>query len=329
MSSESQFDNGIATTMGGAVLTSVSISTWEAKRVSRELARAIASDRGIDARLVSSKLTIMEDPTLTAIYHLRDMTRRWWWQNSLPYRLKGIRIWPADIDRFTDHVLIVRDQMDALADDLTSNWTDRVEAQRQNLAGEFDRNQYPLAADVRSLFGIHIGQITPLYLDPEMLPQILRDNPEIARQQLDDAKSALAEGMGDIWRRVETSLEEMIKRLGGKGRIHESSTLMATLADLVGVLPKLNITNDPHLRTVAKDLKEKVLLLTDAQLAHAGKEQRSAIADAARSMIGSVKRRGVTTAPAMPATKATKAPTASVAPVARPVSRSVKQGYNL
>jgi hypothetical protein len=328
MTNENQlFDSGLSLTMGGAALTTVSISTWEAKRVSREMAKAIAADRGIDARLVSTKVTIMEDPVLAAIYQLRDNTRRWWWHNTLPYRLKGIRIWADDIEVFTDYVLKARDQMNVLAGELADTWTNRVDAQRLNLRGEFDPSLYPCSSEVRDLFGIHIGQITPLYLSPEDLPQILKDNPEIARQQLDDAKAALAEGMGDLWYRMENALEDIIKRLGGKGRIHENTTLMGSLSDIVDVLPGLNVSNDPALNEVAKQLKEKVLTISDSQLLSAGKEQRVAVADAARSVIGKVKARGK--APAKVEKKAPAAPVAKPVKHGEAVSRVVKKNYAL
>jgi hypothetical protein len=127
----------------------------------------------------------------------------------------------------------------------------------QRLNGLFNPNDYPDPVKIRSKFGVDIV-ISPLPDSNDFRVGLQEE--EINRIQTEIAdreKQLLARAMKDCWNRLYEVVKHMSLKLSDKEATFRDS-LVGNIINLVGLLPKLNLTNDHHLETMRKDIETKL-----------------------------------------------------------------------
>jgi len=128
-----------------------------------------------------------------------------------------------------------------------------VEAAQQ-LNGAYKASDYPDVSSLHQLLNFRACPVPLTKMDPvfESLGETVAANVELYTQ--DAIKASIA----DLNGRMQEALERMVRQLSDpKKKIYDSLT--ENLAELIGLAPSLNVTEDEKTNTLIKDIREKLL----------------------------------------------------------------------
>ena len=125
------------------------------------------------------------------------------------------------------------------------------------LNGMFDPNDYPGVHEIRARFDFKTI-VTPLPDQADF--RVSLNASEVQRIQADiesRTRNILHDATDECWKRLYKSVEHMTERLSDPdNRFHD--TLVSNPRELVDLLPKLNIADDPELERMRQDVAAKL-----------------------------------------------------------------------
>jgi hypothetical protein len=200
---------------------------------------------------------------------------------TLPWEDDGTRLLSAQgYMHYTQIMRTCRLSVEAAAADFLKNYPEYIKAARLTLGEMFNENDYPSADEVKAKF----------YLDVEIKPvpeagdfrTKLADNTvkAIAKDIERRTKDRIEAAVKDVFQRIVDVTGKMSERLNAFEPKHgekDSSglfrdSLIYNVSELADLLPSLNITDDPRLDTLSKQLKADLVehspdvLRSDAKL---------------------------------------------------------------
>jgi hypothetical protein len=160
----------------------------------------------------------------------------------------------------------------------------------------FNSDDYPNASDLHDKFYIDV-ELNKIPEGGDFRANLSNDAVKAIAQDIEDRSNQRIEtAMQDIYKRVQDVTAKMAERLrefepkagdeGSKGVFRD--TLVYNIAELADLIPSLNITADPKLDALAKQLKDDLvehspeILRTDAK-------KRKQTADAAERILKKVR----------------------------------------
>jgi len=138
------------------------------------------------------------------------------------------------------------------------------------LGNAFDEKMYPTQDELRDKLKVVIKHM-PIPSSDDFRLKIDNDSLEFLKAKLeDDLKESVHEAMRSLRDRMLSAVETFIERLEKvenyrdpktqqmKARGHVHSTITTNLIALIDVVPKLNLTNDHDVNTLASKLKTQL-----------------------------------------------------------------------
>lgn len=101
----------------------------------------------------------------------------------------------------------------------------------------------------------------------------------IAKEAEEKTKDQIAKAMLEAWRRVFNTVYDMAVKLSNED-IKFRDSLVGNIRSLVSMMPHLNITDDPQLETIRKEIEEKLLAHSSTEIKK-DKEVREKVAQSA------------------------------------------------
>lgn len=243
-----------------ALLTvNLSISTWEARKMDKQATQEVATTHGTDAsvgRYHKDLLPGAEEHQ--AILTLRNAWRVWHYENTLPWGDEGSRVLrsAAFLD-YAEGFRLYQDQWNVALDAFIDAYPGLVAKAELRLNTLFDQRNYPEAHEVRRRFAVRMTS----YPIPDADDFRVMDGipPETVERLIADAEDGinarLTDAVKDLWGRMHLVMSNMASRLADpKGKFQ--NTLVSNVAELLEVVPRLNLTNDPEINSIAQQMRE-------------------------------------------------------------------------
>lgn len=239
-----------------ALLVSLSISQWSARKYDKKETMAVAAKHGIDGNIarVNKALLPMAD-SLDLIHKKTGAIRTDYYANSLPWGQEGVNVIKSD--GYMDFVSMMRDHMSewrALVSKFVGEYPRLREEARIMLNGLYRDDDYPDAEDIARRFAI----------DVKFMPVPNADDwrVSVADDELDELKAAVhkqvvesgAAAMKEAWKRVHELVSKTRERLADPDAIFRD-TLVENAKELCRVLPMLNIADDPNLEATRSEIE--------------------------------------------------------------------------
>jgi len=239
-----------------AVLVSLSISSWAARKfdrvVSEETTRAhgAKADAGrFNKVLMPAKEVAGADAYYDLIALVQD-TRKWHYANTLPWTdgTSGWRLLPsANFMQYSDHTRRVAADFERMADTFEVAYPYLREKARERLSDLWREQDYPSIAEIRRKFAFRL-EYAPLPAHGDFrldLPSATLN--DLESQVQDRITRATQAAAADCWERLHTVVSNMHERLTDERTGIFRDTLVTNVRDLVDVLARLNVTDDPQL----------------------------------------------------------------------------------
>jgi hypothetical protein len=250
-----------------AMLASVSISCWSAKKVAKKESEELTNAKSASKRAAQvQKNLLADDPRLTAVNKYAAEIRNWLTRTTLPWSDSGLRL--VTTKQFFDFKAAVdahKVQFDAMVVDFVHMYPTLISAQAFKLGSMFDRSEYPSEAEVASKFSISYS-FMPVPEVGDFRVDIAEDiRKELEEQYAKDYAKRVEEVNQDLWGRLKVVLDKMSDRLGsdvgGKSKIFRD-TLVENALEVCDMLRVLNVTGDPQLETARSEVQRALLGVT-------------------------------------------------------------------
>lgn len=247
-----------------AVLVSFTSSQWRARKTDRQVNLEICRNHGTEesATTVRKALLPMDAPSYEAIgtaYSAAYVTHR---ANTLPWLDGGLRILPsANFDEYSRLMRVHRDTFDDAVRVFLVEYPQLRETARLHLNGMYKATDYPDLTKMVSLFRFETA-FFPMPDASDFRVNLSAETLDAVRSNMEQAsQSALRDAMSDVNTRLLDALSAMKNRLSEPKGIFRD-TLFTNLAELVEIMPRLNLTNDPDLTARCEEIRQQVLACT-------------------------------------------------------------------
>lgn len=255
-----------------AMLVSLNIRNWQARKHDREISEEVARDHATgkpsDAVGRYNKILI-DKAALKPIQEIISAARTHHYFNTLPWSDAGQRILPAaNFFAYSEKQREFKAKFEAAARDFVADYEAHVAEARVRLNGMFREEDYPKPGELARKFAMAF----------EVMPIPSADDfrvSSLGAGEVEQIKAAIAERMErefenaarDLWERIHERVSHMAERLRaysvevdpatGKTTTHGAfrDSLVENLRELVEVLPRLNVTGDAALARMAEELQ--------------------------------------------------------------------------
>ncbi len=242
-----------------AMLVKLSISKWSARKYDRKVSREVADKYGTDQDRGRYKKVLVAHEHLQAIQKAESAARTFNYENTLPWKDDGARILPsANYLEYTGEIRGLKSEFEGQVKDFIQAYPALVDQARLELSGLYDPADYPDPATIGRKFAFEV-EVDPLPIAADFrvdlqAGEVDRIKAEIAGR----LKKAEAEAMRDCFNRVYEVVKHMAGKLADKEAIFRDS-LITNIQDLVDLLPRLNLTDDPRLEELRREVEANLL----------------------------------------------------------------------
>lgn len=240
-----------------AMTVSLEILSTSGKKMDRSAGGEVAENHSANYNAVEVYKKLYKTSTFETMKSLEAQIRVWFEKRTLPWEVKGQRLLPSKLFfEFNEELSKWKSAYHLLASRFIAEYDDMVSTDRIRLGSLFNEKDYPPVEKMKEKFGINvffaplpeaIGQLEGLAI--EAMEEI---NKNIQISMLRSQEAA----MKDIWNRIYDAVSHLHKRCSSDGRLYESA--FESVNELVDILPKLNITDDPNLEAIRQELQNKL-----------------------------------------------------------------------
>lgn len=269
-----------------AMLITLSVSCWTGSRKDERVVEEVNARHGAkDSGRFSKYLVAKEE--LQPLSSHASAIRAMHYRMTLPWLDNGSRLLPAKV--FSDYSKELR-QMKAEYEALVDTFVVRYDTFLRpdaalRLGSLYDPDDYPTGNALREKFDV-TTDIAPVPSGSDFRVDVGDSERERIRSEIDAQFSArLKSAVADAWKRVREVVGNIHVRLSADKPILRES-LIDNAAELARVLPGLNVTDDPQLEAVCRDITNN--LLVDIVTLRTSKRERMRVAAIAERILSQV-----------------------------------------
>lgn len=239
-----------------ALLTSLNISQWTARRLDKRQTEDVNYRNSAAAGVARVNKSLLPGATsLERIAKKSGEIRAFFDQSTLPWAGNNMHILKSDgYFAFAQAVAQRKSQWWQLVDDFVREYPQLVvDAQRQ-LGSMYDPEDYPHPTDIRDRFNIDV-RFAPVPESADWRIDLGDDEMAELRQQVErDVRRAQGDAMREAWDRLYDCVKHAADRLGDPDSKFRDS-LVSNAEKLCRVLPSLNLADDPDLEARRQELE--------------------------------------------------------------------------
>lgn len=284
--------NTINTYAENALLTTLRKSEWTGKRKASEIDTKIAAENNAQrgrATKTDKLLISRDEPLWQAVKAAGRAVHTAWERWSCPWQDGGTRmIASARFMEFSKRIEDAIATFDKTVAAFVADYPNMIPRQAARLGNLFCESDYPSADEIRTKFGVSVDYL-PVPTGDDFRCRLADDQMDAVRESTQRmVEASLARAAKDPIKRLHKALTTMVATLAQSDKIFRDS-LIGNVRDLAGMIPALNIANDPRLDALTDEIQQRLATIdpndlrdpTWKQGGHAAFE-RSQAAQAAR-----------------------------------------------
>lgn len=279
-----------------SVLVKLTIQQWDGFKKDKRVSARVDEEFNTAGEAGNYNKRLLDKSVLKPIQKLANKIRIEHARMTMPWCYDGVSLLPSKM--YFEYTALMRDLTDkynAAVDNLIQQYPVHKANQAKALGALFNPEDYPARDDLAHRFSISyrffpVPQSDHFIVDLEAAEAAKMK--EALKQELVDTQAAALQSLNE---RVLAVVEHLHERLSDPENIFRDS-LLENVVQIVNVLPRLNVFDDPTLTQVCKDLQEKVLIC-DAQDLRTDLDTRKAVADNAFDIVTLLKGRAAASQP--------------------------------
>lgn len=242
-----------------AILVQLGISTWSANKLDKEISAETNAIKGVQhsaGRYHKSLLPMCD--LLEDIKKKASLVRNKFYENTLPWGVKGIQILPTtNYLTFMTDFRKERSEYETLVNRFVPEYPQLVLDAQRFLGSAYKAADYPEAYEIADKFRMEM-QVMPV---PNNDFRVDIADAELARIQDEveaRVKDAARGAMQEIWHRLYDKVKHLAEKLDDPSAVFRDTTV-SHLANLCELLPRLNVMDDPHLEAMRQEVEQKLV----------------------------------------------------------------------
>jgi len=239
-----------------AMLARFSATKWAARKHDKAVTSEVATTHKADkAKAGRYHKRLLASDSLNAIKQIEVKARTLHYDLTLPWLFEGVDLLP--ILNYEQYCLEMGDNSRAFyaaVDVFIFDYPAEVEYAKKVLGTMYKAEDYPTPAAVKQKFGFDMS-FWPVPEAGDWRVQIEDEAEARIKADIEERLTAQTEEvLRATWERAFKPLSRMVERLSDPDHIFRDS-LVTNVADLVTMLPKLNIMEDPDIKKLTEDLR--------------------------------------------------------------------------
>lgn len=266
-----------------AMLAAVHISIWTAVKHDRKVSQDVAQRNNAhrEAGRYNKQLLHGAD-RLDDLRTLAGQIRQYFYKITLPWSDEGYRLLPSNF--YFDLLKQMREFEANFAksvENFLEIYPQYIEQVRPELNGLFRAEDYPPVDKLRKKFAVKL-EVLPIPSGADFRVQMsAEEQARVAREIDASVRASIVRGTEDLWRRLREVVSHLVEKLKDpESRYH--TTMVTNIADLVDILPRLNVNGDPELNGLAEQVRRQLCTHSAADLKKDDALRAAKAADAAR-----------------------------------------------
>ena len=236
----------------------LSISQFQNSKQDKPMTESVTEEHELgqgSGRWVKSKFP---KEALAPIRTFINQCREWHYKTTLPWE-EGVRLLSSNaLEHYQLKSAQNRDELKRKVDEFILNYPSYMEGARLLHNGTFDESDYPTAGDMALLFRYKF-EIEPVPTTgglAALVGRITEQRMTELRSQLNEANNRrMDEAVHDVWRRVMEPVMSLATQLTSNKAAFKAP-MLNNVKEIVGLMPTLNITGDPRLMAISRQIDE-------------------------------------------------------------------------
>ena len=286
-----------------AMLTTLRISQWSARRLDRKVTNEVNASHNAAADAGRYNKLLIAKGALADVQRIVNAARDFHYSRTSPWGDDGPRILSAKVYlAYTAGIAAKRQEFESAVTAFVASYP-AVKADAQiRLNGLFDPADYPADSDIAGRFSFS-AEILPLPMAGDFRVELAEGQAEDIRSSIEARSAEVLQGtMRDAWSRIATHVGRMAEKLAAykpagenirnseahdaSGRVTKAEgifrdSLVDNVRELAGILPALNLTDDPALSAMTARIEERLCSLDAGVLRELTSARLGVAADAA------------------------------------------------
>jgi hypothetical protein len=256
------------------MLVRLSIGQWTANRKDKTVTQEVATNHNSDADMGIYRKALVAKNGLKAVQSAAGDARTFHYTNTLPWNDNGDRILPAaNFFIYRQEIDKLKKQFETAVQDIINNYDEMIADARIRLNGLFDSNDYPSKYELERKYYFTVD-ISPIPTSADFRLTLTNGEEEAIKEEIQNRLQTAAQKANlDAWKR----LYETVARFGevlpafdpaaaGKDRGTFRDSLVGNAVELCDLLTRLNITDDPELERMRKEVENKLTAYSAKEL---------------------------------------------------------------
>ena len=251
-----------------AMLVGLAIRGWQARKYDKKISLEVIEKHTTtaDAGRFNKHLLPGSAESYENVHKKGRELRAFYYEQTLPWSKDGQRILPtANYEKFAEGARKFKHEYAMATEAFLRDYPVLKEDAKVLLSSMFNELDYPSLSDMRFKFGIDL-EVLPMPCASDFRVSLADAEVERIKREIETRMEAeIATAQKDLWNRLHNAVDNMILRLGKpEGKFHD--TLVSNVADLVDLIPRLNLTGDPKLEEVRAKCEETLTAHTPQEL---------------------------------------------------------------
>ena len=243
-----------------AVLGTLSISVPSFNKLDKQISLENTITAGArDGSLRTHKSLLPTSDLLKEIKHKSTEIRSTFYNNTLPWGMKGIALIPSA--NFLHFMTLFRKEKAAfekLVDKFCPMYPQLVEVAKTDLGTSYKSNDYPHPNDIRCKFSMDMT-ISNVPADDFRCAGMSDAEADIIRADIQArTKQAAQDAMAEAWQRLYDRVKHLADKLNDPAATFKNTTV-EHITELCSILPRLNFADDPNLEAMRQEVEGKLV----------------------------------------------------------------------
>lgn len=241
-----------------AMIIRLSVKQWSARKFDKKATQKVADDYGTTADVGRYNKVLIAKDAIKSITTAVSAARTYHYTMTLPWDDSGARLLTAAC--FMEYSKRMREyklNFEKAVEEFIDNYpTYRAEAELR-LSGMFDDADYPGIYDMRSRYEF-VTDIEPVPHSSDFRVSVSDKATNQIRAEIEKRSEARVKAAtDDLYKRLADVTSRFAEKLGDSKGVFRD-TLVGNVVELVELLPKLNISGDPNLEKLRKEIQKKL-----------------------------------------------------------------------
>jgi len=262
-----------------AMLASLNVSQWTARRLDKQETAALnSSAQAVEGAARVNKSLLPTSMNLVNLQKKTGAVRTYFYEQTRPWAMDGPRIFPsANYMTFTDAMRDHINEWKSLKNKFLNAYDDDVTEAQRSLGSMFKPEDYPSRTELEYKFNISLA-FMPVPDERDWRVDLADEEVERLRANVEmQVQAGVSKAMEENWQQVADVIRRAHKRLSDPKGVFRD-TLVENAVQLVNILPSMNLTDDPELERVRREL-EKTLASHNPQTLRDAPAVRQQVSD--------------------------------------------------